>query len=454
MATVHLGRLAGEAGFARTVAIKRLHPHLLLDPAFADMFAEEARVAARIRHPNVVPTVDVVCADDELLLVMEYIDGDSLSQLFKTAKGRVPLPIALAIMTEILHGLHAAHEARDEQGRPLCVVHRDVSPQNVIVGADGAARLVDFGIARASGRQGNTVEGDIKGKVAYMAPEQIRCESITRQADIYAAGIILWELLTGERLFASENEGATLEKILCGWVAPPSSIVRDLPPELDDITLRALSPQRSERFRTARDMAIALEDASSRALPRDVAEWVERTAKKALAGRRAMVARIESSTVERAEREEEGTDPVFVSQLHTVVMPTSTLPPRRAPQSYGRHVALFGTCAAILMTGVLLARAPEPARAAIPAPVVEQPIVFPQPVPLPVQTTQITQTTQTAQTAPTSIPAPVVTVTATAHPTATISARPVTKRVVAMKKPCIAKVDPSTKKTVYQGDCE
>ena len=442
MATVHLGRLAGEAGFARTVAIKRLHPHLLLDPAFADMFAEEARVAARIRHPNVVPTVDVVRADDELLLVMEYVDGESLSQLFKAAQGRVPLPIALAIVTEILHGLHAAHEARDEQGQPLCVVHRDVSPQNVIVGADGVARLVDFGIARARGRQGNTADGDIKGKVAYMAPEQIRCESITRQADIFAAGVVLWELLTGQRLFASENEGSTLEKILVGWVEPPSSIVRDLPPELDEIALRALSSQRSERFRTARDMAIALEDASSRALPRDVGQWVEETAKASLAGRRAMVARIESSS---CEREDEGTDPVFVSQLHTVVMPTSTLPRRVARPSYGRHVALFAMSAAIVATGVLIGRAPAPAPAAPQTPVMDQPIVFPDPAPLPAQPAIV---------APAAVPTPMVT--ASAAPIVKATPRPavITKRAAPIKRPCLAKIDPTTKKTVYQGDCE
>jgi serine/threonine-protein kinase len=407
----------------------------------------------------VVPTVDVVRADHELLLVMEYVDGDSLSQLFKAARGRVPLPIALAIVTEILHGLHAAHEARDEQGQPLCVVHRDVSPQNVLVGADGVARLVDFGIARASGRKGNTAEGDIKGKIAYMAPEQIRCESITRQADVFAAGIVLWELLTGERLFASESEGSTLEKILVGWVAPPSSIARGLPPEIDDIVLRALAPRRSERFRTARDMAIALEDASSRALPRDVAEWVEKTATAALAARRAIVARIESAGSHDVPREDDETDPVFVSQLHTVVMPTATLPPRArprpAPRAYGRHVALLATSTAILVTGVLISQRPEPV--AIAAPIAQHsPIVFPPPLQVPAPTATATATA----TAPMKMPTPIVTLGANAAtnaaPTTAPSVRPplLVKRAAPVSKPCVARIDPTTRKTVYQGDCE
>ncbi|MBX3206621.1 MAG: serine/threonine protein kinase, partial [Labilithrix sp.] len=301
MATLHLGRLVGSAGFARTVAIKRLHPHLCADPSFVDAFADEARLAARIRHPNVVPTLDVVStepssdAPGELLLVMEYVDGESLSALARRGKGRMPLPIVVAIVSEMLHGLHSAHEARSEDGQPLEIVHRDVSPQNVLVGADGVARLVDFGIARANGgrRSSMTGDGDLKGKLAYMAPEQVRREPVTRKTDIFAAGVVLWELLTGKRLFASDNEGATLEKILVGWVAPPSSVVRDLPPGLDEIALRALEADPSARFATAREMAVALEDALGRALGRDVAAWVEATAQEALATRRGLVASAE-----------------------------------------------------------------------------------------------------------------------------------------------------------------
>ena len=303
MATVHLGRLDGSAGFSRTVAIKRLHPHLCEDPSFTGAFADEARLAARIRHPNVVPTLDVVSTEGELLIVMEYVDGDSLSSLVLQMNGApIPLPIVVAIVSEMLHGLHSAHEAKSESGRPLDIVHRDVSPQNVLVGADGVARLVDFGVARASSktRQATTGENELKGKLSYMAPEQIRREDVTRRTDIYAAGIVLWELLTGERLFASDNEAATIEKILVGWVAPPRTIRMDVPDALNEIALRALDPEPQNRFGTAREMAIALEDALGRALGREVGAWVEKTAAETLATRRAMIARAEKESAPNA----------------------------------------------------------------------------------------------------------------------------------------------------------
>src|SRR5262245_51026591 len=155
MATVHLGRLLGPVGFSRTVAIKRLHAQYAQDPEFVSMFLDEARLAARIRHPNVVPTLDVVATSGELFLVMEYVPGESLSRLARAARDRMermPPRIVSAIMSGVLHGLHAAHEAKSERGEPLGIVHRDVSPQNVLVGTDGVARVLDFGVAKAAGR--------------------------------------------------------------------------------------------------------------------------------------------------------------------------------------------------------------------------------------------------------------------------------------------------------------
>jgi eukaryotic-like serine/threonine-protein kinase len=326
MATLHLGRLVGSAGFARTVAIKRLHPHLCLDPNFVESFADEARLAARVRHPNVVPTLDVVRAENELLLVMEYIDGDALSALFKehmAQKKPIPLPIVIAIVSEMLHGLHAAHEAKSETGQPLGIVHRDISPQNVLVGADGVARLVDFGIARATNKVGSTGEGDVKGKLAYMAPEQIRRERVTRQTDIFAAGVVLWELLTGTRLFTADHPGATVEKILVGWVAAPSTLAKDLPRALDDIALRALDSDPNNRFETAREMAVALEDALPRALGREVAAWVESHSVSALSKRRNLVANAEKFHAE--------TTPVGGPiSLVDASLPVSSVPPTTA----------------------------------------------------------------------------------------------------------------------------
>jgi serine/threonine-protein kinase len=198
MATVHFGRLDGAGGFSRVVAIKRLLPHLVLDREFTEMLLKEARLAARVRHPNVVQTLDVVASKGDVLLVLEYVHGESLSTLCriqaKEQKNFIPIPIAVAIMHGVLQGLHAVHEAVDEKGRALGLIHRDISPPNVIVGVDGMARVLDFGIAKALEHLEESVPNRLKGKTGYMSPEQIRGERLTRRSDVFAAGIILWEM--------------------------------------------------------------------------------------------------------------------------------------------------------------------------------------------------------------------------------------------------------------------
>ena len=306
MATVHFGRLLGPVGFSRTVAIKRLHAQYAADPEFVSMFLDEARLAARIRHPNVVPTLDIVAVSGELFLVMEYVPGESLSRLVRAVRERgqrVPIRIVSAIMAGVLHGLHAAHEAKTERGEPLGIVHRDVSPQNVLVGTDGQSRVLDFGVAKAAGRMQQTRDGQIKGKLSYMAPEQLQGATVSRQSDIYAASVVLWELLTSERLFVADNEGALLSKVLAGKITPPSRLMpkrTDLSlgealDVLDEITLRGLSLEASDRFSTAREMAIAIERTVPPATATDVAEWVELTAQDVLLQRAGLVAEIESS---------------------------------------------------------------------------------------------------------------------------------------------------------------
>ena len=262
MATVHFGRLVGQVGFSRTVAIKRLHPQFAKDPDFVSMFVDEARLAARIQHPNVVPTLDIVAVDDELFLVMEYVQGEALSKLIRAARRMnkpVPLRIAMSIMAGALHGLHAAHEAKSERGRPLGIVHRDVSPQNVLVGTDGVARVLDFGVAKAAMRVSTTRDGQMKGKISYMAPEQMRGKGVDRRTDVFAAGIVLWEALTGRRLFDGNDPGEVLTKLLEANVPPPTSIEPSLPAEVDDLVLPALRREPESRYATARDFAIALE---------------------------------------------------------------------------------------------------------------------------------------------------------------------------------------------------
>src|SRR5262245_50982074 len=214
MATVHFGRLLGPVGFSRTVAIKRLHAQYSSDPDFVSMFLDEARVAARIRHPNVVPTLDVVATGGELFLVMEYVPGESLARLTRNRPERTSFRVISSVMAGVLHGLHAAHESADERGRPLGIVHRDVSPQNILVGSDGIAKILDFGVAKATGRLQTTRDGQIKGKLSYMPPEQLRGAPVSRTVDIYACGVILWELVTGQRLFQADNEGAIVAQVL------------------------------------------------------------------------------------------------------------------------------------------------------------------------------------------------------------------------------------------------
>jgi serine/threonine-protein kinase len=272
---VHLGKLLGTAGFSRDVAIKRLHPQFARDPEFVAMFLDEARLASRIGHPNVVPILDVVAEGGELFLVMELVVGESLAKLARTCPSGLPLPIAASIVVGVLEGLHAAHEARGEDGAPLTIVHRDVSPQNVLVGSDGVARLIDFGVAKAAGNANATRDGQIKGKVAYMAPEQLNAAPIDRRADLYSVGVLLWELLTGRRYFGLvETDTALAIRAMTTAAEPPSLHRSEVPAALDGVVLRSLEKDRDRRFSTAREMAQALEVAFPPAPSRDVAAWV------------------------------------------------------------------------------------------------------------------------------------------------------------------------------------
>ena len=299
MAAIHIGRLLGPVGFARTVAIKRLHPPLAKDPEFVAMFLDEARLAARIRHPNVVSTLDIVATEGELFVVMEYVQGESFARLMRqarTLKEPIPQPIVAAIMVGVLHGLHAAHEAHDEQGQPLRIVHRDVSPHNVLIGVDGAAHLIDFGIAKARGRMQVTRDGQIKGKLSYMPPEQLLGQGIDHRADVFAASIVFWEALTGRRLFEGIDDGDIYARVLHGEVEPPSAHVDGLGSGVDSIVLRGLARDRTARYPTAREMALAIEAVMPLATPSRVGAWVESLAGESIAERMEQIADIEGGT--------------------------------------------------------------------------------------------------------------------------------------------------------------
>jgi serine/threonine-protein kinase len=298
MGTVHLGRVVGASGFARIVAVKRPHPHLVREEELAKLLFDEANVASKIRDVHVVPTLDVVAEDGELLLVMEYVHGVSLSDLTKAARARgerIPTAIVSSIVCDLLRGLEAAHSARGEDGELLEIVHRDVSPQNVLIGVDGVARVVDFGIARARCRSTATAEGTIRGKLAYMAPEQVRRHPVSARTDVYAAGVLLWEALSGRRLFDADDDAAVLDQVLIGFVKPPSCHNRELPPEVDDLVLCALSSSPADRFGSAAEMATALAAALPPASRDDVAAWVRDACGAQLDRRAEQVASIERS---------------------------------------------------------------------------------------------------------------------------------------------------------------
>ncbi len=300
MARVHLGRLIGGEGFSRTVAIKRIHPELAADPEFVAMFLDEARLMGRIRHANVVQVIDVVASDGALIVAMEYVHGAALSRLQRGARERgerLAFGVAARIAVDVLRGLHEAHEARSELGAPLEVVHRDVTPQNILVGVDGSSRVADFGVAKASQRaQATTREGQLKGKLGYMAPEQLRHEHFDRRTDIYATSVVLWEALTGVRLFEPGNEGRQLTKILFEPLPRPSTSRPDVRPTLEAVVMRGLDRDPARRFSTAREMAEALEGAVTLATSGEVGDTVSRLAAEELASRAARIAEIEKET--------------------------------------------------------------------------------------------------------------------------------------------------------------
>jgi serine/threonine-protein kinase len=302
MATIHLGRLVGPVGFSRTVAIKTLHPQFAKDPEFVEMFLEEARLASRIQHPNVISTLDVATAEGEVFLVMEYVAGESLAKLVRSAlkKGdRMPVEIGVSVLSGMLHGLHATHEAKNEQLEPMHIVHRDVSPQNVLVGLDGIARIFDFGVAKAAAmRSQATSDGQMKGKLSYMSPEQLNSREVDRRTDVFAAGVVAWECLTGRRLFSGSDPGEVLAKVLTLDVAPPIEVLPSIPRGLSDAVMRALERSPEQRWQTARDFAIELERNSALAAPHAVGDWVERNASEAVQDRRRRVELVERASVE------------------------------------------------------------------------------------------------------------------------------------------------------------
>jgi serine/threonine-protein kinase len=263
-ADVYLAVSRGPMGFSKLVVVKRLRDTLAAEASFLDMFLDEARLAARLNHPNVVHTYEVGEQDGHYFIAMEYLDGQSLQSvlrvLAKNKNGSDLGPTACArIVADALAGLHYAHELKDYDGTPLDIIHRDVSPHNVFVTYDGQVKLVDFGIAKAALSRTQTEVGVLKGKVAYMAPEQAMAGAIDRRADLFAMGIVLWELLTRNRLMCGESAAATLHRLLNKPVPRVSDVLPSIDRTLDAIVARALEKDPDSRFATAQEMRDALE---------------------------------------------------------------------------------------------------------------------------------------------------------------------------------------------------
>lgn len=345
MARVYVGFQQGVAGFTKAVAIKRLHPDLASDPTLGAALLDEAHITSNIRHPNVVSTSDVVREGGEFLLVMDYVVGVPLDVLLRRSieqASSVPDGVVSALMLGILAGLHAAHEGTDVSGRPLGIVHRDISPHNVLVDEMGNAKVLDFGIAKAHSRlMATTQEGTVKGKPAYIAPEQLGSGAVDRRADIYSAGVILWELLVGRRYRA----GMTLADLLrvvgddASVISPADVATTTAARLLGEVAVKAMRADPDDRFPSASSMAQAIEARVAPSSSATVIAWVQAMAGDVLEQRRALA--VPRVTVPRAEEHapEEATA-VLGAAAGMASSPTARRRPRLAA-ALGGIVALL-----------------------------------------------------------------------------------------------------------------
>ncbi len=418
MAELLLARATGMQSFERHVVIKRIHAVLARDQRFVQMFLDEARLAASLHHQNIVQVYDVGEQDGQYFFAMEYVHGEDLRKLhakMRDTQQQVPIEIAISIVAAAAAGLHHAHEQRGPNFEPLDLVHRDVSLTNILVGYDGSVKLLDFGLAKAQLRSVKTRTGNLKGKAAYMSPEQCMGRLLDRRSDVFALGIVLYELLTARRLFKAANDFMSMAAIVDSEVPPPSAHRADLPPALDEIVMRALAKARESRYPSAEAMRSALETlaidsglrTSTKALadymqatfgerpepwrsdlPTDQAPIVDDDDEGVAAAPEEIMDAIDraSSPIAIAHALAEGNEPDFVDESATVASPPPEMPPAdpsNAPTVVGGP--LLRVEEAITAT-TPLARAPSLAfapterdtPATTPAPIVPQPPVLPE----------------------------------------------------------------------------
>jgi serine/threonine-protein kinase len=259
MAEVFLATQVGPSGFRRQVVLKRIHPHLADEPQFLSMFLNEARIAADLSHPNIVHIYDLFQdGPTSYVIAMEYVHGETVFGLFRETRQknvRISYGHIVRMIMSVCEALHYAWEEPSPDGRPRRIIHRDVSPSNILVGVDGQVKLADFGIAKALQSEGLTKVATLKGKYGYMSPEQVRCEALDNRSDIFSLGAMLYEMTVGRRLFRRESDLKTLQAILVDPIPPPSTVALDYPVDLEPIVTRALARNREDRFPTARAMA-------------------------------------------------------------------------------------------------------------------------------------------------------------------------------------------------------
>ena len=316
MADVYLAVARGPVGFSKLQVVKRLRSNLVEEPEFLDMFLDEARLAARLNHPNVVQTNEIGESNGRYYMAMEYLEGQPLNRIQqRTADKPLPLAIRLTILTQALAGLHHAHELTDYDGRPLDVVHRDVSPHNIFVTYDGTTKLVDFGIAKAARRASDTRAGILKGKVAYMSPEQAMHGAVDRRSDLFSIGVILWELITGRRFWDKGDDLQIMQKLVAGEFPKLSEASPDVAPELLAICERALAFKADARYPTAAALRDDIDAYVEKSLPKagekDVSRAVielfaeERAEIKAIIEKRLKGVTVDGSDVPRVGAEED-----------------------------------------------------------------------------------------------------------------------------------------------------